>query len=260
MPGIEHYLIEKATHLKDFINKDLLDLGAVYLNHERLTSPTSLNPGDYLRVHTLPKRYPIAKIDWKNIVIHEDENLIVVDKPYGIPVHPTLDNIVENVLTQMSKFKNQNLFHTHRLDIGTQGVLLLAKNKETQKEINDQFLNRQIKKYYVAKTETPLKAQRLVHYMQPSKRAPKILSDEPLPNYKKCELIIHEDNIELITGRAHQIRAQLSQIGTPIIGDTLYGGRKTNPLDYEGEFFFLKCTEVMLSDGRIFRSPNKPWQ
>ncbi|OQW50876.1 MAG: hypothetical protein A4S09_11155 [Proteobacteria bacterium SG_bin7] len=258
MPGIEHFLIDKASDLKDFVNTDLLELGAVYLNHHRLNSNKNLKPGDYLRVHTQPKRYPTHKINWEQTIIHEDKDLIVIDKPYGIPVHATLDNAIENVLTQMSKFKNQKLYHTHRLDIGTQGILILTKTPESQKEINNQFLNKRIKKYYVAKTDLSLVPQKLIHYMQPSKRAPKILSNKALPNYKRCELIIHEDNIELITGRSHQIRAQLSTIGAPIIGDTLYGGRKVIPPHYEAEFFFLACTKMILPNKRTLLLPQWP--
>lgn len=258
MPGIQHHIIKTPTELLALTNSELLNLGAVYVNHHRVSVATLLNEGDYVRIHTQPKRYPVDKINWRKVILFEDENLIVLDKPYGIPVHPTLDNTKENILVQLSQAYGAPLFHTHRLDIGTQGLLLFAKNQKTQIEINNLFLNRQIKKFYRALTSKPLIPGVLIHFMQPSKRSPKILSDRPLPGYKKCELQIHANlEIELITGRSHQIRAQLAFEKNPILGDTLYGANPTAAPDYSAEFFYLTCVRLELLDGRTF---TRPWQ
>ncbi len=271
MPGIEHYLIDKPSELLSLASQNLIDLGSVYINHTRANQNLKLKEGDYLRVHTQPKRYPVGKIDWNQLTIYEDRDLMIIDKPYGIPVHPTLDNALENVLVAMRKFKGQELFHTHRLDIGTQGVLILAKNLPTQAKINEAFMRKEIKKFYVAQTENPVNVGRHVHYMMPSARAPKILSREEQPNWKKCELVVtsnvweratlddsnggsYTSEIELITGRSHQIRAQLAFEGSPIIGDSLYKGISANAPNYQGEFFCLACIRIELPAG-VFSRP-----
>src|SRR5262245_18743207 len=72
--------------------RQLMSFGAVYLERRRTTSDCPVSPGQYVRVHLKPRRFPIDGIDWRKTIVHEDEEFVVVNKPAGIPVHATLDN------------------------------------------------------------------------------------------------------------------------------------------------------------------------
>ncbi len=269
MNQILHWLLSKPQTLDDLAKEnsvsieELLEQGAVYLNHERLKimSKESLPAGSYLRIHTNPRRFPIHMVDWKKTIVHENEQYLVIDKPYGIPVHPTLDNFHENVQKALEAKLKTEIFPTHRLDIGTRGLLILAKNKESQRAINQWFAGKQVEKFYEATVEKSPPLGQLEHHMMPHPRVPKKLSRDVVPGWHHCLLQILESHsyegthvlkIQLITGRSHQIRAQLAEIGSPIVGDTLYGGKPIDPPEYAGEYFQLKCCELRLPDKAHF--------
>ena len=70
----------------------------------RLAHDTMVTPGDYIRVHTSPRRYQISDIRWDNHIVYEDEDFVVVNKPSGLPSVPTTDNFHENVVERSSPF------------------------------------------------------------------------------------------------------------------------------------------------------------
>jgi 23S rRNA pseudouridine1911/1915/1917 synthase len=144
------------------------------------------------------------------------------------------DNLVENALTQTSLARQYPLFVTHRLDTLTSGLIVYAKKQSFAKSFNLQLQNRTIQKKYVALVESQKDLPpRLTHYMDPSAGTPKKLSDRPIESWPICELDILRQKklsaglswvkLNLITGRTHQIRSQLSHLNAPILGDRLYG-------------------------------------
>jgi 23S rRNA pseudouridine1911/1915/1917 synthase len=170
-------------------------------------------------------------------------------KPCGIPMHATLDNAVENLAAAFS----ERLFVTHRLDVPTSGLVLLAKTKDYQVVFNNLLLAGEVNKTYQVLTlkEPPL--GRLINGMRVEDRAPKKIisyADFTSGNHEKSEQYIHCELeiistskinfdmgrpvptsapgflslVKLITGRTHQIRAQFSFAGCPIVGDEMYGG------------------------------------
>lgn len=260
---ITHHLVTEPSDLISFLihvskldfvkARHLIEFGAVYVNEARETHNVSLKTGDYIRVHHEPKRFYVPSVDWEKRIMYQDQGIIVVDKPSGIPVHPTLDNGQENILHQLRKYLDQDLFITHRLDIGTSGLLILAKSLASQKNINRLFETKQIQKFYSAIVSSRIDARKLIHYMLPSPRSPKTLSADPIPGWKICELEIIKSkpifddfyglDIQLLTGRSHQIRAQLAASGAPIVGDTLYGGL---PKTKAFEFYYLRCVRLTI--------------
>ena len=122
---------------------------------------------------------------------------------------------------------------THRLDVPVEGCLVFAKSKEAQARFNKALLKNKIEKKYRALVTSFISPGTLIHYIQKNKSVPKILTDAPKPGLLHCELEIltcepfrndFEVTLRLITGRTHQIRAQVSAVGASILGDTMYGG------------------------------------
>jgi 23S rRNA pseudouridine1911/1915/1917 synthase len=244
--GVKHFYASQEGGLLPVVNaalalgeqrvQELCSLGAIYLNEKRVISLAEANvkKGDYLRVHAEPRRYVLHDTDLAGLIYYENADFVVVNKPSGLPAHATVDNLTENMLSLLTQKMGIDLKITHRLDIATQGLMVLAKTSEFQSAFNEELRNSRIKKYYRATVQGVPKVGRLVHYMLPSPRAPKKVSRDLQPGWQMCALNIlcvksvfkdfSEIEIELETGRTHQIRAQLSHEGYPILGDVAYGG------------------------------------
>ena len=220
--------------------KRLLDFGAVYQDRQRVSDDRRLAPGQYIRVHLNPKRFPVEAVDWKATIVHRGKDFLVVNKPAGIPVHANVDNQAENVLHQLRLVLGTEVFVTQRLDTEVSGLIVFAKTPQFQRHFNQLLVDRRVKKRYKALVTSPPEVGRHVHYMEPSERSPKTVSEESRPKWVECVLrvlavspasclvpapAVFEVEIELETGRTHQIRVQLSTLGSPIIGDKLYGSR-----------------------------------
>lgn len=233
----------------------LLKLGAVYVNNIRQEQNEVIAENSLFRVHTKPRRYN-CNYNWRSLVIYENTDLVVLNKPSGIPSHPSVDNKIENALSQLSFDLGIPLFITHRLDTLTEGLIVYAKNNNFVKSFNIQLQERNIEKKYVAIVESKRSLPaRLLHYMIPSPRAPKKLSDSVVENAALCELEILDQKsisseltwvkINLLTGRTHQIRAQMSHSEAPVLGDHLYGGQHP----YKPNAIALRACELQFNWG-----------
>lgn len=171
-------------------------------------------------------------------IIYNDKNIIVAEKPFGFPSQSdkTNDN---NMLSELSKHTNSEIFLVHRLDRPVGGIMVFAKNKKACSALSTQVQNKTFKKTYIAVTCGVPKehSKTLIDYMQKNQRLniSKIVQKN-MPNakvaelsYEVCETIESPEygslallKINLKTGRHHQIRLQLSNAGFPIWGDTKY--------------------------------------
>lgn len=181
-------------------------------------------------------------------IVFEDNHLLVINKKAGQLVQgdktgdlSLLDLIKNFIKVRDQKPGNVFLGLVHRIDRPTSGLVIYAKTSKALSRLTQMVKNREIKKTYwavVPKTEIP-KKQRLINYLQKNEKNNKATvfpkategAKEAILNY---ELIKTLDNFQLLevdleTGRHHQIRAQLAKIGVPIKGDLKYGSARSNP-------------------------------
>ena len=172
-------------------------------------------------------------------IIAENRFWIAINKPAGLIVEkspfesPTIEDLVWEYLE--GTVKKPFLGIVHRLDRVTSGVLILAKKKLALKELNQQFSDRSVEKIYHALTEAipENREGELINWLEKDQKNKKaILYATQKPQTKQAVLnykVLNHDHskalveIKPATGRFHQIRAQLAQIGCPIVGDTKYG-------------------------------------
>lgn len=182
---------------------------------------------------------PTQKPKWW---LAETSAWIAVNKPFGTSVEKTLganDTIEDQVLDYLYNYTSMPFVGiVHRLDRVTSGILLMAKKKSALRKLNLQFAQRQVKKTYLAVVEgIPIQSEAILaqwlYKDQKEKKA--IIFNEPGENRDACNLqyrVVRQDKekalleVELLTGKFHQIRAQLAAQGTPIIGDEKYGATK----------------------------------
>lgn len=180
-------------------------------------------------------------------ILYEDNHLIAVNKPAGMLVQPdtTGDMALENIIKEYIRVKYEKpgevfLGVTHRIDRPVSGLVLFAKTGKALTRINDMFKSGKIKKSYwaIVKNRPETDNGTLEHYIfRDTKRNVSRASDKEVPHSKKAILsysrISSSDNyhlleVDLKTGRHHQIRCQLAKIGCPIKGDLKYGFPRSN--------------------------------
>jgi 23S rRNA pseudouridine1911/1915/1917 synthase len=178
-------------------------------------------------------------------IVYQDSDLIVVDKPAGMVVHPaaghatgTLVNALLHHVDDLSGIGGEKRPGiVHRLDRGTSGLMVVAKHDRAHEELARQFADREVEKEYIALTWGEVMAGRRIDApigRDPSNRkkmAPASArvrrSREAVTRIVRAEhfgRVLTLANVAIHTGRTHQIRVHLSGIGHPIVGDALYGG------------------------------------
>lgn len=181
-------------------------------------------------------------------ILYEDNHLIAVNKPGGLLVQgdktgdkPLVELLKEYIKEKYDKPGNVFLGVVHRLDRPTSGVVIMARTSKALQRMNQLFANRSLSKEYWAIIPKGLKEQelRLEHWLLRNQSKNKSFAyDQEKKNSKKAILKLTQVQqfdrysllaIELETGRHHQIRCQLAQIGFPIKGDLKYGAPRSNP-------------------------------
>lgn len=191
------------------------------------------------------------KVDKNKLkIVYEDKNVLLVEKWPGVLVHgdskntqPTLSDHVLSYLDEKGEYtpESEVTFKPspcNRLDANTSGMVLFAKNFQATKILNEMIREKDLQKYYVALVKGRIKDGLYEGYIKKNeeKNISKVY-EKNVPNSKKISMEIKTletvgsfsfIEINLITGRSHQIRAHLSYLGNSIIGDSKYGDKKLN--------------------------------
>lgn len=252
-------------YLKDFSLGDIYKLfrkNAVKINSKKVKENYMLALDDIIQLYIHTDAIEINNcLEFENKksisepidVVYEDENILIVNKPIGLLTHPEKkddeDTLIQRAISHLVKggLTSSITFSPavcNRLDMNTGGIVIVAKNYPTLKTINKLIRERKLKKYYtcIVKGNTPL-AGEIKNYLTKNEAENKVMIHREESDASKAAHTIYRRiavsdgfsllRVELITGRSHQIRAHLSSIGHPIIGDKKYGDKSTND-------FFLK--------------------
>ncbi len=244
-------------HTRNYF-QNLLEKGFVKLNGKTVKSSQKVQAGDKLDV-----RFPALQeltLEAKDIplnIVYEDKNILVIDKPAGLVVHPGThgshsDDSLVNAILHHSKDSLGGIGGTlrpgivHRLDKDTSGLLVVAKNDKAQQMLMDQFQKKEVVKIYYALVSGKLEPEKgtieapIGRSLQDRKKMAVMqgkTSKEAVTKYEVARYLEGYTYIKiyLLTGRTHQIRVHFAAIGFPLVGDATYGRAKVNHL-FERQF------------------------
>ena len=237
---LDRWFKKKVINLPHSLIEKIIRQNKIKVNKKKIKSSHRLRTGDVVEVFDINKFKPIdnnEKIKYlpkkKEIgsydkhVLEDNENFIVINKPTGLPVQSgtkSLKNIID-ILKNTKYFENSKPFIVHRLDKETSGILIIAKNRKFAQLFTSLFRLRKIHKTYLAivygKVNKSIKIMRdNLIYIEKNKK----ITQKAISNLKIIRSGEDYTFLELnpITGRKHQLRKQLLNIGNPIVGDDKY--------------------------------------
>ena len=243
--------------------KRLIEENKIKVNGKQQKPSYEVKEGDLIQIEEdVPKESHIIAQDIPLEIIYEDNDILVINKPKGMVVHPgngnpdgTLANAVMGIcgdsLSGIGGEIRPGIIH--RLDKDTSGVIVIAKNDKAHIDISNQIKNRTTSKKYIALVRGQIKEEEATINMpigrsQKDRKKMAVRKDgkeaithfKVLKRYKDYTLL----ELKIDTGRTHQIRVHMAEIGHPVVGDYIYSNGK-NPFNVTGQMLHSKTIEFV---------------
>lgn len=242
---LDAYIAYKDEDITRTTAQKLIEQGNIKVNEKKQKVSYKVTEGDIITIEEIePKEIELKAQEIPIEVIYEDSDIIVVNKPKGMVVHPANGNPDGTLVNAVMAICKDSLSGiggeirpgiVHRLDKDTSGLIIIAKNDKAHVNMSNQIKNHEVKKTYIALVRGVVKENKATidmpigrsnsdrKKMAVNKNGKNAITHiNVLKRYDKYTLL--EINIE--TGRTHQIRVHLSHIGYPIIGDSVYSNGK----------------------------------
>jgi 23S rRNA pseudouridine1911/1915/1917 synthase len=236
-------LADKIGHTRSQI-AHLIKQGAVFVDEKNVSRPgVKLKVQQKVRVvFPQPSESEAKEVDFDVVVLYEDDDVLVINKPSGVTVHPA-PSVKEATLVDWLKHKGVRLSTisgeerhgiVHRLDKGTSGAMVVAKNNKAHEFLSKQLQDKSMGRYYIALVTPPLKDDvtiiesnisrsshnrlKMASGLEHGKYAKTVFKQLALSSDEKVQLVA----CKLFTGRTHQIRVHLESMNRHILGDHIY--------------------------------------
>ena len=255
----DRFITKAVPSLPKTLMYKYLRLKRIKCNGKRCEISTRLSQGDVIEMYISDEFFLTSQDDYAFLaaptslsILYEDENILLADKPAGLVVHEddtgtadTLINRIQHYLYEKGEYRPQEETSfapalCNRIDRNTEGIVIAAKTAPALRILNQKVKDRELKKYYLCIVHGHLDrpAATLRAYLRKDSTANQVeVSDTPLPGGRtiltKYRVLREKDGlslveVDLITGRTHQIRAHFAHIGHPLLGDGKYGFQKDN--------------------------------
>ena len=226
--------------------QDMIKQGEIKIGNSAVKASQKIKTGDLIEISFRSNELEteIQSTEMNFPILYEDNDIIVINKPFGLVVHPGAGHEKETVVSALLSHTTLSPIGApdrpgvvHRLDKETSGIMVLAKTKEAHKNLAEQFASHDLDKEYIALIQghivnkkgriqvaierDPIHRQRMKATSAENGRM--AISIFEVMEYLKNSTLV---KVKILTGRTHQIRVHMSFTGHPLLGDTTYGGKK----------------------------------
>ena len=256
---LDVFLTKETGLSRSKIKRDILD-GNVRVNNEVVKKVSyELRIEETVKIRTTEiKKTSLIPQKGEFKVVFEDEDILVINKDFDMTVHPGIGNHDHTLTNYVYEYLVSFPFLVHRLDKDTSGLIVIAKNEENLLKLQRQWKDRTVKKFYKTLVkgqpdsvegmiDSPIKRngknrQQMTVSIQESAKNAKT-HFQVMEMYEDSSLL----DVQIFTGRTHQIRVHFQAIGNPVIGDVVYGDKKINKIykdQYDLERQFLHAYKI----------------
>lgn len=243
---IDSYLAEELKEISRSNIQKMIKEGLITVNGKKIKPRYLVRTGDYIEIKILePKKINIPAENIPLNILYEDDDIAIIDKPQGMVVHPASGNysgtLVNALLYHMDSLSTMGGQErpgiVHRLDKDTSGLLIISKNDFSYSILVNEIKERRVKRIYYCLVygnikvdkgvinapigRDPVDRRRMTVIDKNSKEA--ITHFKVLERFNRYTLL----EVELETGRTHQIRVHMAYIGHPVVGDIVYSNKKS---------------------------------